>query len=169
MGIMRGTVIHFDLSHMDSLGDPAAIQWSRLIISCTTQDASPNEPMIPAILMTNRQTFRHSFGLILPAISWRCYILLCLYSIALWNKFIESFGQWDAENTASNVSNAEILSHEHYARDLDLLQSFAYGFSGWPRCNPMKHNDNILYHTRREPKRIYESGDIDENLINIYT
>ena len=24
IGIMRGTVIHFDLSHMDSLGDPVA-------------------------------------------------------------------------------------------------------------------------------------------------
>ena len=37
---------------------------------------------------------------------------------------------------------------------------FSYGFSGWSRCNPLKQTDNILYHKRREPKRIHASRDI---------
>ena len=46
--------------------------------------------------------------------------------------------------------------------DLGASHALSYGFFGWPRCNPMKQTDNILCHTRREPKRIEKSCDIDD-------
>ena len=41
--------------HMDFLDDPATIHGCKLIISCTTQDASPKEHMHPEISMKNHQ------------------------------------------------------------------------------------------------------------------
>ena len=57
-----------NLSHMDFLDGPAAIQLSRLIISCTTQDASPNEYIDPEISMKNRPNRTYSFCWSWPAI-----------------------------------------------------------------------------------------------------
>ena len=57
-----------NLSHIDFLDVPAAIHGSRLIISDTTQDESPNELINPEILMEKHHKYTHSFGLILPAI-----------------------------------------------------------------------------------------------------
>ena len=53
---------------MDFLGDPATIQRSRLIISKTSEDESPNEHNDPEIFANNHLKFTYSFALILPAI-----------------------------------------------------------------------------------------------------
>ena len=66
--IMHDTLFPPNLSHMDFLDDPAAIHGSRLIISDTTQDESPNELINPEILMNNHHKRTYSFTLILPAI-----------------------------------------------------------------------------------------------------
>ena len=66
--IKHATLFHIDLSHMDFLDDPAAIQWSRLIISRATQDEGPNELTNPEILMINHHKYTHCLALILPAI-----------------------------------------------------------------------------------------------------
>ena len=72
-----------NLSHMDFLDDPAAIHGSRLIISCTTKDASSNELSNPEILMRNHHRNIFSFTGYLPAItpdtdisSCACIVLL---------------------------------------------------------------------------------------------
>ena len=67
IGIMHHTLMPPNLSHMDFLDDPAAIHGCRLIISCTTKDAGPNEHMHPEILMINHHKFTYSFALIFPA------------------------------------------------------------------------------------------------------
>ena len=46
--------------------------------------------------------------------------------------------------------------------NLDPPKSFSYWFSGWPHCNPLMQTDNILCETRRGPKRIDQSWDIDD-------
>ena len=58
----------FNLSHMDFLDDPDAIQGSRLIISKTREDESPNEHKDPEIFANNHHKPIYSFTLILPAI-----------------------------------------------------------------------------------------------------
>ena len=77
------TLISFNLSHMDFLDDPAAIQGSRLIISDTTKDERSNEYINPEIWTNNHLKFTYSFGLILLAItpggvisSCACIVLL---------------------------------------------------------------------------------------------
>ena len=65
---MCDTLIPFNLSHVDFPDGPAAIQWSRLMFSCTTQDASPNEHIYPEIWTNNHQFFTYSFGWSWPAI-----------------------------------------------------------------------------------------------------
>ena len=71
------------LSNIDFLNVPAAIHGSRLIISDTTKDESPNELINPEILMNNHHKRIYSFTLILPAIfpdtlisSCACIVLL---------------------------------------------------------------------------------------------
>ena len=63
------TLDHFNLSHMDFLGDPVAFYGSRLMISKTREDESPNEYKDPEILANNHHKRIYSLGLILPAIS----------------------------------------------------------------------------------------------------
>ena len=160
------TLAHLHLSYMDFLDDPAAIQWSRLIICCATQDERPNELTNPEILTINHTKYIHSFGLILPAIfpdrdisSCACIVLLFETSSS---SHVESIiarqrGALSSDTViwpCLTASKREICHNYHHARDPGLIQSFSYGFSGWPRCNPMKQTDNILCHTRREPKRI---------------
>ena len=53
--------------------------------------------------------------------------------------------------------------------DLSSTCTPSYGFSWWRRCNPLKQTDNILYHKRREPKRIEQSWDIEEKPSQKYT
>ena len=60
------------------------------------------------------------------------------------------------------ASYHEIHHFYDHARHLGPAQSFLYGFSGWPRCNPMKQTDEFLYHKRREPKRTHISRDMDD-------
>ena len=60
--------MHFNLSHIGFLDDPASIHGSRLIISRFTKDESPNEHKDPEIFANNHNKFTYSFGLILPAI-----------------------------------------------------------------------------------------------------
>ena len=77
------TLTQLNLSNMDFLDDPAAIHGSRLIISCATQDASPNELMNPEILEINRHKKIYSFGLVLPAIFPVCVISSCVCIVLL--------------------------------------------------------------------------------------
>ena len=79
-----------NLSHMDFLDGPAAIQWSRLIISCTTQDASPKELVNPKILEMNRYKNIHKFGLILPAIVPACVISSCVCIVLLFEQVLRA-------------------------------------------------------------------------------
>ena len=62
MSIMLTTLKSPNLSHVDFLDGPAAIQWSRLMFPRTTQDASPNEHMHPEILMENHHKITYSFA-----------------------------------------------------------------------------------------------------------
>ena len=62
------TLIQPNLSHMYFLDDPAAFHGSRLTISDTTKDESPNELINPEILMNNHLKITYSFTLILPEI-----------------------------------------------------------------------------------------------------
>ena len=66
------TLMHFNLSHMDFLDDPAAIHGSKLITSNTRKDASSNELINPEISSNNHLKFIYSFGLILLAITLAC-------------------------------------------------------------------------------------------------
>ena len=59
--IMHDTLVQPNLSHMDFLDDPAAIQGCTLILSCTTHNASSNEHMHPEILMKNHHWRTYSF------------------------------------------------------------------------------------------------------------
>ena len=59
--IMHDTLVQPNLSHMDFLDDPAAIQGCTLILSCTTNNASSNEHMHPEILMKNHHWRTYSF------------------------------------------------------------------------------------------------------------
>ena len=59
--IMHDTLCPLNLSHMDFLDGPAAIQGSRLIISDATQDVSSNEHMHPEIWTNNHHKFIYSF------------------------------------------------------------------------------------------------------------
>ena len=78
-------------------------------------------------------------------------------------------GLEDALPEAKSRNFSENTKIDIMHRYLALMQDFAYGFFWWPRCNQMKQTDNILDHTRREPKRINESWDIDEKPTKFYT
>ena len=80
-----------------------------------------------------------------------------------------TFELWRVPGASSNVPKSWNLWHSTSLTDHCNHLIFIYGFSGWPRCNPMKQIDNILYHTRREPKRTQISRDIDENPTHFYT
>ena len=59
---------------------------------------------------------------------------------------------------------------DSHARDLHVAQSFSYGFSGRPRCNPLEQTDVFLYHTQAQPKRTHLFKDMNENhQIRIYS
>ena len=77
------TLSHLNLSHMDFLDGPAAIHWSRLIIYCTTQDASPNELTDPEIFKKNHHKYIHSFAGSWPAIFPGCVISSCACIVLL--------------------------------------------------------------------------------------
>ena len=136
------TVFHTNLSHVDFLDDPAAIHWSRLIISCTTQDAGPNEFRNPEILMKNHHKNIHSFALILPAIFPATDISSCVCIVLLFetssSSHVESIiarqrgllGPDTAIWPCLTASNHEICYHHDHARSSGLIQSFSYGFSG---------------------------------------
>ena len=62
------TLVPFNLSHMDFLGDPVAFYGSRLIIPKTRKDESPNEYKDPEIFANNHLKSTYSFTWILPAI-----------------------------------------------------------------------------------------------------
>ena len=171
---------YLNISHMDFLDDPAAIHWSRLIISCTTQDASPNELTNPEILMKNHHKYTYSFVLILPAIfpdtdiSCVCIVLLFETSSSSHVQYHIArqrgpLGPEPAIGPCLTASDHEICHICIKHTDLGPPKSFSYGCSGWPRCNPLKQTDNILCHTRRGPKRIDQSWDIDENPSQNYT
>ena len=83
IGIMHDTLTQPNLSHMDFLDDPTAIHTCTLIISCTTNNASPNEHIYPEILKENHHKFIYSFTWYLPAFipggvisSCACIVLL---------------------------------------------------------------------------------------------
>ena len=142
-----------NLSHMDFLDGPAAIQWSRMTIPCAGQDASPNEFMNPEILEINRHKNIYSFGLVLPAIFPGCVISSCVCIILLFEQVLRAMSnihivRQHSENASETsiwreltASNHEILHFCMHARNLDPLQSLSYGFSQVSRCNPRKHND----------------------------
>ena len=83
-----------NLSQMDFLDDTAAIQWSRLIISCATQDASPNDCVNPEILKENHHKIIHSFGVILPAILPDTEISSCVCIVLLFETSSSSHVQY---------------------------------------------------------------------------
>ena len=135
------TLMHFNLSHMDFLDDPAAIQGSRLIISRTTKDESSNEHSNPEISSNNHLKFTYSFGLILPAVtpasvisSCACIVLLSeasssshvIFNIARQRRPLASE---PAIGPCLTASDHEICQIPSYSLDLDALQSFSYGFS----------------------------------------
>ena len=112
-----------NLSHMDFLDDPAAIHGSRLIISCTTKDASSNEYMHPEIWTNNCPKTTHSFTGYLPAItpdtdisSCACIVLLSEASssshvILQHCASAQTPGPWDGHLALSSVLWAWNLSH----------------------------------------------------------
>ena len=163
------TLSSLDLSHMDFLDDPAAIHGCRLITSCATQDAGPNELTNPEILMKNHHRNIHSFALILHAIFPATDISSCVCIVLLFETSSSSHVQYHiarqrgplgpepAIGPCLTASDHEICHICIKSTDLVPPKSFSYGFSRWPRCNPLKQTDNILCHTRRDPKRIYES------------
>ena len=74
---------------MEFLDDPAAIHWSRLMISCTTQDASPNELINPEIWTNNHPTYTYSFtGTCLPSSLANKYSLIRQQTRAQTNTYI---------------------------------------------------------------------------------
>ena len=163
------TLIHFNLSHMDFLDDPAAIHWCRLIISRSPQDEGPNELTNPEILMKNHHKIIYSFALILPAIFPDTDISSCVCIVLLFETSSSSHVQYHiarqrgplgpepAIGPCLTASDHEICHICIKCTNLDLPKSFSYGFSGWPRCNPWKQTDNILCDKRRQLKRIDQS------------
>ena len=126
------TLVPPNRSHMDFLDGPAAIHRCKLIISCATQDASPNELRNPEILMINHHKIIYSFGLILPAIfpdtdisSCACIVLLFETSSSSHVQFIiarqrEPLGPETATGLCLTASNHEIYDMHHHARYLGL-------------------------------------------------
>ena len=88
---------------MDFLNGPTAIQWSRLIISCATQDASPNELVNPKILEINRHRNTHSFGLVLPAICPGCVISSCVCIVLLFEQILRAMYKIPLRVSAANL------------------------------------------------------------------
>ena len=68
MTCMRGTLLHFNLHHMDFPDGPAAIHWSRTTYSKPTKAASPNELINPKKYTINRPNPTHSFLGYWPAV-----------------------------------------------------------------------------------------------------
>ena len=147
------TLSHLRLFHMDFLDDPAAIQWSRLIISCATQDASPNELGNPEILMINHHKIIYSFCLIVPAIFPDTDISSCVCIVLLFETSSSSHVLYHIARQRGPLGPEAIIwscltSSEHEichicikCTNLETPKSFSYGFSGWPRCNPLKQTD----------------------------
>ena len=77
------TLLPPNLPHMDFLDDPATIHGSTLIISCATQDASPNEHIDPEISMKNHQIRIYSFLVSGPAICPASVISSCACIVLL--------------------------------------------------------------------------------------
>ena len=179
------TLSHLNLPLMDFLDDPAAIHWSRLIISCATQDAGPIELTNPEILMKNHQKYIYiyiyNFSLIFPAIFPATYISSCVCIMLLFETSSSSHVQYHIARQRGPLGPEPAIGpcltasdHEicHICIKCTILvspKSFSYEFYRWPRCNPQKQTDNILCHTRRGPKRIYQSWNIDEKPSQIYT
>ena len=127
---------------MDVLDDPAAIHGSRMMISCATQDASPNELMNPAILLENHHKYIHSFGLILHAIFPDTDISSCVCIVLLFETSSSShvqsliarqhgpLGPETVTGPCLTASNHEIYNIHHHARYLVPTKSFSYGFPG---------------------------------------
>ena len=126
--IMYDTLLQPSLSHVDFLDDPAAIQWSRLIISCTTQDASPNELTNPEICMKNRPNPIYSFLGSWPAVFPACVISSHACIVLL--------------SEASSSSHV-ILQHCASARTLGSERS-----PGPRQTSPNPEICNILNHVR---------------------
>ena len=164
---MHETLVYINLSHMDFLDDPAAIHRCRLIISRATQDASPNELMNPEILMKNHNKNIHSFPGSLPAIFPDTDISSCVCIVLLFETSSSSHVQYHIARQRGPLGPEQALWPCLTASDHEIChmcikctnlvspKSLSYGFSGWSRCNPLKQTDNILYHKRREPKRIH--------------
>ena len=139
--IMHDALVYLNLSHIDFLDDPAAIHGSRLIISCTTQDASPNELSNPEILMKNHHRNIHSFALILPAIfpdttisSCACIVLLSEASSSSHVIFNIARQRRPLASETSILPCLTASDHEicHYIKSTNLgpPKSFSYGFYG---------------------------------------
>ena len=175
------TLSHLNLSHIDFLDDPAAIHWSRLIISCATQDAGPNELTNPEILMKTHHKYTHNFALIWLAIFPDTDISSCVCIVLLFETSSSSHVECHIARQRKPLGHgtsiwACLMSSEHEIcqisikwTDLVSPKSPSHWFSGWPRCNPLMQTDNISCHTRRGPKRIDQSWDIDEKPSQIYT
>ena len=122
----------------------------------------------------------HSFGLVLPAIFPACVISSCVCIVLLFETSSSSHVQYHiarqrgplgpepAIGPCLTASDHEICHICIKCTNLVAPKSFSYWFSGWPRCNPLKQTDNILCHTRRGPKRIDQSWDIDEKPSQTY-
>ena len=149
------TLLHLVLSHMDFLNDPAAIQWSKLIKPCATQDEKPNELTNLEILMKNHHKYIHSFGLILPAIFPDTDISSCVCVVLLFETSSSSHVKYHIARQRGPLGPersiwACLTSFKHEIcqnlikwTDLVPPQALAYGFSRWPRCNPLKQVDHI--------------------------
>ena len=139
---MHDTLSSLNLSHMYFLDDPAAIHGCKLIISCTRQDAGPNELSNPEILMINHHKFIYSFAWILPAIFPDTEISSCVCIVLLFetssSSHVQSIiarqrGPLSSETATGpclTASNHEIYDIHHHARYLVATKSFSYGFSG---------------------------------------
>ena len=122
---VHNTLVQPNLSHMDFLDDPAAIQRSTISISCATKDASSNELINPKILMNNHHKRTYSFTLILPAIFPDTDISSCVCIVLLFEASSSSHvecwhcasaqipGPWDVHLSLANVLWAWNLSNSH--------------------------------------------------------
>ena len=84
-----------------------------------------------------------------------------------WNPV--AFTKTQQQSLAITGTSMHYISIIYQNTDLCCTCTPSYGFSWWRRCNPLKQTDNILYHTRREPKRIEQSWDIEEKPSQNYT
>ena len=121
---------------------PLQSMGSRLIISRATQDASPNELMIPEILMKHHHRNTHSFALILPAIFPATDISSCVCIVLLFETSSSSHVQYHiarqrgplgpetAIRPCLTSSDHEICHICIKCTNLDAPKSFSYGFSG---------------------------------------